>query len=317
MRRLDEIFAISYGNKFDMNKMAREGGDIAFVGRRGANQGVSGFVQRLPGVDPYPPLLLTVALGGAVLASFVQQKPFYTAQNVAVLTPYDQDMPLLHRLYYATCIRHNAFRYLAFGREANRTLNTLQVPAEPPDWLSSIPDPGLASLNVGSLFRADDLPRPFWSSKPLHVDDLFYVRYGHSLELNRQVRVEPPEGVDFVGRAAQHNGVTARIALPQGVEPGESGEITVALGGQGGAMASFVQQCEFVCGRDVAILTAKDPAMTLAEKLWWCTCLWANHYRYGFGRQANRTLSSLLLPSEIPSYVGEVISAIVIASEKE
>lgn len=285
MLRLDELFSVSYGNKFDMNKMTLEGGDIAFVGRRGTNQGVSGFVKRLQGVEPYPPLLLTVALGGAVLASFVQQNPFYTGQNVAVLTPFDQDMPLLHRLYYASCIKHNEFRYLAFGREANRTLNTLLVPNEPPGWLNSIPEPGLASLNVGSLLKARDLPRPFSAAKAPCVGDLFNIRYGHSLELNRQVRVEPPEGVDFVGRAARNNGVTARVALPQGVEPGEPGEITVALGGQGGAMAAFVQQSEFICGRDVAILTAKDQAMTLAEKLWWCTCLWANHYRYGFGRK--------------------------------
>ena len=121
------MFYISYGNKFDMNKM-NHGGDIAFVGRRGMDQGVSGFVERLPDVDPYPPLLLTVALGGAVLASFVQQHPFYTAQNVAVLAPYDEDMPLRERLYYASCIKHNAFRYLAFGREANRTLSALLFP---------------------------------------------------------------------------------------------------------------------------------------------------------------------------------------------
>jgi hypothetical protein len=89
--RLDEIFSISYGNKFDMNKMQREGGDVAFVGRRGTNQGVSGFVPRLPDVPPYPAGLLTVALGGAILATYVQQKPFYTAQNVAVLRPRDED----------------------------------------------------------------------------------------------------------------------------------------------------------------------------------------------------------------------------------
>ena len=315
--RLDQIFSITYGNKFDMNKMRREDGGIAFVGRRGTNQGVSDYVQKLPDVAPYPVGLLTVALGGAILASYVQQKPFYTAQNVAVLSPYDQEMPLSHRLYYASCIRHNEFRYLAFGREANRTLSTLLVPAEPPSWIDSLPEPGVGSLNVGSIFTASDIPSYIARSQASRVDEIFDVRYGHSLELNRQVKVVPPDGVDFVGRAARNNGVTARIALPSGVVPGEPGEITVALGGQGGAMASFVQQSKFVCGRDVAILTPKDSAMTLGEKLWWCLCLWTNHYRYGFGRQANRTLSSLLLPSEVPSFVQETIAAIVEASGQD
>lgn len=266
MRRLDELFSVSYGNKYDMNKMQQDDGDIAFVGRRGSNQGVSGFVQRVADTEPYPPGLLTVALGGSQLSTYVQQQPLYTAQNVAVLAPLGKDMPLLHRLYYARCIKHNAFRYLAFGREANRTLHTLLVPATPPSWVDSLPEPGLASLNLGSIFTNSDLPRHVSRSGTLRVDDLFDVRYGHSLELYRHVKVQPPDGVDFVGRAAQNNGVTARVALPPGVVPGEPGEITVALSGQGGAMAAFVQQAEFVCGFHVAILTPRDSAMTLADQ---------------------------------------------------
>ena len=52
------------------------------------------------------------------------------------------------------------------------------------------------------------------------------------------------------------------------------------------------------------ILTAKDE-MTDQEKLWWVTCITANRFRFGFGRQANKSLSTLVLPSKnkIPIWV--------------
>jgi hypothetical protein len=310
--RLDQLFAIAYGNKLDMNKMQQDPDGIAFVGRRGTHQGVSGHVRCLDNIPPYPAGLLTVALGGAVLATFVQQEPFYTAQNVAVLSPINRGMSLNERLYYATCIKWNDFRYLAFGREANRTLGSIEVPAEPPAWVYEVPEPGLATLNFRSIFSKDDIPSPRPAAGfPRRVDELFHIRYGHSLELNRLTKVEAPQGVDFVGRAAVNNGVTARVLAPSGIEPGSAGEITVALSGQGGCMAAFVQPSAFVCGFHVAILSPIDECMTLGEKLWWCTCLWANHYRYGFGRQANRTLASLLLPPYLPTYVYESLTALV------
>jgi hypothetical protein len=52
------------------------------------------------------------------------------------------------------------------------------------------------------------------------------------------------------------------------------------------------------------ILTPKKP-MTEQEKLWWAMCITANRYRFGFGRQANRTLKDLRLPAleEMPTWV--------------
>lgn len=131
------------------------------------------------------------------------------------------------------------------------------------------------------------------------LDEIFDLRYGHSLELNRLTQVQGPAGVNFVSRAMGNNGVTARVLT--NTPPGCPGEITVALGGN--VLASFVQPEPFVCGRDVMILTARDEAMPLETKLWYCACIWANRYRYNYGRQANRTLGSLLVPDDPPAWV--------------
>lgn len=133
------------------------------------------------------------------------------------------------------------------------------------------------------------------------LDQIFDLRYGHSLELNTLTQVESPAGVNFVSRAMGNNGVTARVLDPTGT-PGLAGELTVALSGNG-VLSSFVQPEPFITGFHVMILRAKNPDMTTAEKLWWARCIWENRYRYSYGRQANRTLGSLLVPREVPKWV--------------
>lgn len=135
------------------------------------------------------------------------------------------------------------------------------------------------------------------------LDEFFDLRYGHSLELNALAQVAPPAGVNFVSRAMGNNGVTAHVLTDE--KPGQPGEITVALSGNG-VLSSFVQPEPFVTGFHVMILTAKDPAMTTVEKLWWCRCIWENRHKFSYGRQANRTLGSLLVPDEAPSWVSEL-----------
>ena len=138
---LNEIFSVAYGNKFDLNKRApcvELEKSIAFGGRSGNKNGVTAFVSPVPKIKPYPAGHITTALGGAILSSFVQPRPFYTAQNVAVLGPPD-DMALAEKLYYCNCIEANLHRYGAFGREANRTLRTLLVPDRKsiPAWVKT------------------------------------------------------------------------------------------------------------------------------------------------------------------------------------
>lgn len=52
----------------------------------GAAYGVVGFVDEIEGETQFPAGSMSLALGGSFLGScFIQKKPFYTAQNVAVL----------------------------------------------------------------------------------------------------------------------------------------------------------------------------------------------------------------------------------------
>lgn len=136
---LSNVFNIEHGNKFDLNKMeivetADDG--VCFVGRSGEGNGIVASVAEIANIEPYPAGVITVALGGSALSSFVQPRRFYTAQNIDVLIP-KAEMGLDEKLYYCLCIEANRFRYSTFGREANRTLKQLMVPTRGsvPPWV--------------------------------------------------------------------------------------------------------------------------------------------------------------------------------------
>lgn len=64
--------------------------------------------------------------------------------------------------------------------------------------------------------------------KLVKVSDLFDVVYGSNLELNA-LELDP-DGVNFVSRTAQNNGVSAKVKMVSGEEPIEAGMLTVAGG---------------------------------------------------------------------------------------
>jgi hypothetical protein len=124
------------------------------------------------------------------------------------------------------------------------------------------------------------------------LSDIFDVEYGNSFELNRLKQNE--KGVNFVSRTAKNNGVSAVVVPIDGVKPFQKGIITVSLGGS--VLEAFVQPLPFYTGYHIYCLTPKNK-MSDAVKLYYCSCIRANKYRYNYGRQANRTLRELLIPS--------------------
>lgn len=280
MTNLDSLFQVEYGNKLDMNKMTRTErvGGVAFVGRIGGlngKSGVAGYVEPLPGIEPYPAGLITVALGGSrLLSSYVQQFPFYTAQNVAVLTPKNDSMTLNERLYYAMCIRANSFRYSAFGREANRTLGTLVVPDAAPSWVASMEVPthsGLARPYGPAVSLTDPLS---WTS--FRVDEVFVVKSGKYVPTVEKL----PGGTPEVTSSAKNNGTSRSLML----EPNfQGGTISVARNGSVGT--AFYQPVPFFATDDARVWTAKKGPMSPAEGLFICAVIELEKFRYSYGRK--------------------------------
>lgn len=115
------LFSIDSGTKLDKVKMTNYNPSVNFVGRANTNNGVTDYIDEIPGLKPYDAGLLTISLGGEYLGScFVQDKQFYTSQNVNVLIP-RHEMSLYAKMFISTVIfREGRLHYKAFVDELNR-----------------------------------------------------------------------------------------------------------------------------------------------------------------------------------------------------
>lgn len=130
--------------------------------------------------------------------------------------------------------------------------------------------------------------------KDFVVGDIFNIQYGINMELNacEPCYIHDKEAVAFVARTAENNGVSAFVKKEQGMVPQAAGTITCAGGGS--VLSTFVQAHDFYSGRDLYLLNTKEN-LSVKTKLFLTTVLLKNQYRYSYGRQANKTLPTLLL----------------------
>lgn len=136
----EHMFDIDMGNKFDKSKMDTTKNDINFVGRTGNNNGINATCGMYNNVEPYPSGLLTLALGGSVGSCFIQQKPFYTSQNVIVLIPKDNISDDAKQFIATVIQKESELHYQAFIKELNAHIKTdfaIPLPVNEnnqPDW---------------------------------------------------------------------------------------------------------------------------------------------------------------------------------------
>ena len=152
-------------------------------------------------------------------------------------------------------------------------------------------------VDLNSQFKHKSIPMrlDIKSWKEYAISDLFNVKYGINLELiNCEVQKDWVEGetVSFVSRTENDNGVVAYVKTIEGKEPQAAGLLTCAGGGS--VLSTFVQRRNFYSGRDLYLLIPKHE-MSIYSKLFCCTVIEANKYRFSYGRQANKTLPTLLI----------------------
>ncbi len=138
--KLADIAKLENGNKLDIGKMTQLSPSINFVSRTAKNNGVSSIVDKIEGIEPYPAGCLTLAFGGSVGSCFLQERPFYTGQNVGVIM-FSEEISLEAKKYVATSLGNKCkLSYQAFGNEINRHFKTdlsVKLPTietYEPDW---------------------------------------------------------------------------------------------------------------------------------------------------------------------------------------
>ena len=185
-------------------------------------------------------------------------------------------MSFIEKIYYCICIRKNRFRYSAFGREANRTLKSLEVPSSTPNWVKTIsiiefknPIQSILNnkinLNYKSwhLFRYPDIfniERGYYNKRP--------VKYGN---------------INFVSASTQNNGVSDKLSEDIIEKLYDGNCITVANNGHVGA--AFYQKEKFTCSHDVNVLRIKNKEMNVFIGMFLIPLINLEKLHYHYGRK--------------------------------
>lgn len=285
--RISDVFDIEYPKTLIYAEMIPDSDGINFVSSQGSNNGVVGKVKVQDGIKIYPAGIITVPLKGTVLAAHVQAEPCYVAHQIAVLYA-KMKLSISEKLFYCMCITQNAYRF-SYGRQADKTIKDIELPDYIPGWVGEEKVEAVSTIVEGTK---TELSVKDW--KEYKLKDLFTIQYGINMELiNCELTTaDDPESVNFVARTANNNGVAAQVKRHPCYPPQPAGIMTCAGGGS--VLSTFVQNKPFYSGRDLYLLIPKYE-MSLYAKLFCCTVIEANKYRYSYGRQANRTMPDIIL----------------------
>jgi len=279
MTPLSKLFDIRYGHSLELNRLTLLNptlGGIPFVSRKMGDNGISAYIAPIPNLNPSPAGVLTCALGGnGVMSTFLQEVPFYSGRDMAVLTP-KLELNKQAVLFYCYCLAKNRYRF-SYGRQANRTLKNIEVPLpnQIPTFATAIDVDrfeGCDASAKGTKFK--QIPIEKW--KVFKLQDLFDVRKGQRLTKANMTSGEVP----YIGASDSSNGVTNRIGQ-RAIHPG--GAITVSY--DGSIAEAFYQAEPFWASDAVNVLIPKDFALTPSAALFICTVIRLEKYRFTYGRK--------------------------------
>ncbi len=288
MIKVKDLFHVKYGNKLDLNKQAVVDNGVNFVNRSSKNLGISCQIRELKDVFPFEKGLITVALGGSILETYIQPKKFYTGQNVKVLRP-KRTLSYKQKIFYCLCIKENAYRYSAFGREANKTLDNLLIPSleELPKWVNetTMPKPPSKNPYHNKVVGLNDRE---W--KIFKIKKIFTIEKGVSLIKNFD-----KGNIPLVSSTNLNNGIF-KFVNKISRKPFKKNLITVSSNGSVGE--SFYQKKPFYATCDVNILIPLFP-LNVYIAMFLNTVIELEKYRFGYGRKwgkAKMLNSNIKLP---------------------
>jgi len=295
--KVSKLFDVEYGHSLELNRLTKNDLGINFVSRTSKNNGVSAIVNELPDIKPNKAGTITVSLGGSVLETFLQTKPYYTGYHIFCLTA-KINLSIAEKLYYCSCISANKFRY-NYGRQANRTLRDLLIPdySEIPEWVNVIDANEFDNAN--EPFKKIDTPKletVKW--KEFRLDELFYIKKG-----KRLTKANMTDGkVPFIGAIDKNNGYRQFI----GQNPIHDGN-TISVNYNGSVAEAFYQPNPFWASDDVNVLYPKFE-MNQYQALFIASLIKLEKYRFNYGRKwhlERMNSSEIKLPvtsEHIPDY---------------
>jgi hypothetical protein len=310
--KVSDLFDIQYGNSLELCSLTKEKNGINFISRTSKNNGISAKVKRISNIEPFPAGLITVAVSGNVLETFLQNSEFYTAFHIMVLKE-KIELTLEQKLFYCLCIRSNNYKY-SYGRQANSTLKDIIIPdiANIPSWINNFSFKEYEKNMLSMLFKPESVSivnKNFKNLVPLNT--LFDVFNGiASSQVKRYHKKFDHNYIPYIRPSyKQETSIDAFLLKESSISSYiyPSGTIYVSTDGQGSHTYSYVSVYEFVPNSNVSVLIPKRE-MSIPEKLFYAKCISENRYKFSYGRKPKGDrLKSILLPECCPEYVSASI----------
>lgn len=304
--KISELFNVVYGVNLELVNLTRcrsiDKNSIPFVSRTENNNGVSAYVEAELDIDSNLGHTLSVAGGGSVLSTFYQPLPYYSGRDLYVLIP-KKKMSLIEMLFYAKCISANKYKY-NYGRQANKTLKDILIPAQIPEELKYklISYHKELEKNISQKSLIDNkikLEIEKWED--FVVGKLFKVVLGspiHSLEIEEIVADKNNKNIPYVTRTAINNGIEVFVENNISIEEKINFANCITVGAEG--FKAFFQPLNFINGNKVNVI--RHSKLNKYVALFICTLLNLEiEKKFNYGRGATKERISQLkikLPSK-------------------
>lgn len=311
MLKLEEIFHIRYGHSLELNRLSETSSEkgVPFVSRKSGDNGIAAHVDRVKSVHPAPAGELTCALSGnGVLSTFIQEREFYTGFHVARLKP-KFNFSKSELLYYCLCISKNRYKY-SYGRQANRTLKDLLVPAidELPNWINDFDLSAFSGANKPKIKATVSAP-PY--SDTAKISDLFDIKNGITASGLKEEKKRFVNAIMYVRPASTHIRSLRSFIPKDSVDSSNiypAGSLYVSTNGEGSHSYSYVSTEEFVPNSDVSVLIPKEE-IPIELKIYYSKCISANRPLFSYGRKPKgKRLGNIMIPVFHKESYREVVS---------
>lgn len=302
--KVSDLFIVKYGVNLELNACSeceRDDADaVNFVARTAENNGVSAYVSMIDDVKPQRPGLISVAGGGSVLSTFLQNEPFYSGRDLYTLEAKDCISDEA-KMFIITVLEQNKYKY-SYGRQANKTLPDilLKLPIDDEgrpdyqfmeDYIKSLHHKPLTTKNRPGM--APDLDLHSW--KRFYLGRIFDIRKGKRLTAEDQ---EDGENI-YIGAIDSNNGVANYIAQA----PIHAGN-TISLSYNGSVGEAFYQPEPYWATDDVNALYSKYDGFNVYIGLFLAATIRQEKYRFSYGRKwtlDNMKATDICLPIQYGS----------------
>lgn len=298
---ISDLFYVSGSTTTPKDVLEEKGpGPYPYVTTAATNNGVDGYYNYWTEKGG----VITVESACMGYATF-QQNNFSASDHVEILTP-KFDLTEEVALFIVTLINNENYRY-SYGRKCNQNkIKEMQIRV-PLNDDGSINTHYIEEImknlhhkkiktnnNSGNEINVDE-----W--KDYRLDEICNITYGVNLEVVNceECSNNSLNAIPFVSRTENNNGISTYVVQDDNT-PNPPNTISVAGGGS--VLSTFYQENEYYSGRDLFYLETKEPTTKYA-KLFLCTIIEKNKYKYSYGRQANKTMKDLIL--KLPSIDGK------------